>query len=269
MTIDFARANRLGRSLRDMLRSLIYPGLDLHVRNRASLRRFWKSGHRNVLDAGSGNGYFSWLAYSSGADVTAMNINAVQIAKARSFLIGYKRADPSRLRFEHRDLYDLSTEQRSFDEIICFETLEHVKGDREVAAQFYRILAPGGFLHLCCPYSRHPRHRREAVDTEERGGHVRSGYTEQDYRDLLEPLGFKIDHLVGIGPLKVYSADAVLRVVRNRFGDLAALPLLPLMLPAVWLARDNPRIPFSLYVRAVKQGGADTNRRLIPGLGTA
>jgi len=54
-------------SLKCFLRDLIYPGLDLHTRNRASLCRFWKTGPRDVLDAGSGNGYFSWLAYQSGA----------------------------------------------------------------------------------------------------------------------------------------------------------------------------------------------------------
>jgi len=53
----------LSESIRNALRSLIYPGLDLHTRNRASLRRFWKTGLRDVFDAGSGNGYFSWLAY--------------------------------------------------------------------------------------------------------------------------------------------------------------------------------------------------------------
>jgi hypothetical protein len=47
--------------LKNIVRDLVYPGLDLHTRNRASLRRFWKTGARDVLDAGSGNGYFSWL----------------------------------------------------------------------------------------------------------------------------------------------------------------------------------------------------------------
>lgn len=53
--------------LRHALRDLIYPGLDLHTRNRASLACYWKTGPRDVLDAGSGNGYFSWLAYRIGA----------------------------------------------------------------------------------------------------------------------------------------------------------------------------------------------------------
>ena len=55
----------------NIVRHVTYPGLDLHTRNRASLCQFWKTGERDVLDAGSGNGYFSWLAYKSGARVVA------------------------------------------------------------------------------------------------------------------------------------------------------------------------------------------------------
>jgi SAM-dependent methyltransferase len=233
-------------------RSLIYPGLDLHVRNRASLVQFWKTGPRDVLDAGSGNGYFAWLAYQSGARVVAMNVESAQVDKARRFLVGYKRADPARLQFEHRNLYDLCGEQRFFDETICFETLEHLRRDHDVVQQFYRILRPGGALHLCCPYRLHPRHQVEVPDKYERGGHVRQGYTEEDYRRLLEPLGFEIDRVIGIGPRSVYWADAILRAIRGRFGDLPALPLLPLMLPFVWAARENPAVPFSIYARAMK-----------------
>lgn len=242
----------LPRRIRDCLRSLIYPGLDLHTRNRASLCRFWNTGSRDVLDAGSGNGYFSWLAYRSGARVVAMASDPAQVEKARDFLVGYRRADPKRLQFEHRSLYDLVRENRVFDEIICYETLEHVRRDGDVLREFHRILRSGGYLHLCCPYSPHPRHKVEVLDEKERGGHVRTGYTEQDYRRLLEPLGFEIDRAVGIGPDMVYRADAILRAVRDRLGDLPALPLFPLMLPFVWFARENPPVPFSIYVRAVK-----------------
>ena len=234
------------------LRSLLYPGLDLHTRNRAALRRYWKSGARDVLDAGSGNGYFSWLAYQSGARVVALNIHEAQLRKARDFLIGYRKADPARLRFEQRNLYDLAAETRTFDEIICYEVLEHIRGDAQVVKQFHRILRPGGVLHLCCPNRLHPRNQVEVLDVDEAGGHVRQGYTEEDYRRLLEPAGFKIDLVAGIGPRALYLADEALRYVRNHLGDGIALPLFLLALPVVWLARMNPPVPFSLYVRAVK-----------------
>ena len=85
---------------------------------------------RDVLDAGSGNGYFSWLAYESGARVVAVNFEKSQLEKAKDYLLGYKKADPNRLRFEHYNLYDLPKETRTFDEIICFEVLEHLASGR-------------------------------------------------------------------------------------------------------------------------------------------
>jgi SAM-dependent methyltransferase len=239
-------------SLHQAVRSLIYPGLDLHTRNRGSLCRFWKTGPRDVLDAGSGNGYFSWLAYKTGARVVAMNLEADQVKKAKEFLLDYRKADPARLQFEQFNLYDLAKETRTFDEIICFEVLEHLRDDCGVVKEFYRILRPGGVLHVCSPHRLHARHQAEVLDLDETGGHVRAGYTEGDYRKLLEPVGFSIENVVGIGPHSVYSADKILRFIRNRVGDVPALPLLPLTLPFVWLARMNSPMPFSLYVRAIK-----------------
>lgn len=242
----------LVRTFSHILRDVFYPGLDLHTRNRASLCRFWKSGPRDVLDAGSGNGYFSWLAYRSGARVVAFNLEARQLEKAEDFLIRYRKADPERLRFEQRNLYDLSHEERTFDEIICYETLEHIRCDEKVLKNLYRLLRPEGVLHLCCPFSLHPRHKAEVLDLEETGGHVRPGYSEEDYRALLAPLGFTIQQVAGIGPKSLYLADEFLRRIRNFAGDALALPLFPLVLPFVWLARMNPPVPFSLYVQAVK-----------------
>jgi SAM-dependent methyltransferase len=238
--------------LRNILRNLVYPGLDLHTRNRASLCRYWKSGPRDVLDAGSGNGYFSWLAYQSGAKVVALNLEPTQVEKAREFLIGYRKADPARLKFEQYNLYDLGRETRAFDEIICYEVLEHLRRDKDVVKEFFRILRPGGCLHICCPNRLHRRHQAEVLDGNETGGHVRHGYTEADYRQMIEPLGFKIEEVVGIGPESVYLADKVLRAIRNRVGDFAALPLLPLGLLILGLARFNPPVPFSIYIKACK-----------------
>jgi SAM-dependent methyltransferase len=249
------QVDMLTSAVRYRIRDILYPGLDLHTRNRASLCRFWQTGPRDVLDAGSGNGYFSWLAYQTGARVVAMNYEQEQLEKARDFLIEHRRADPTRLQFERCNLYDLTRETRTFDEVICFEVLEHLVRDGDIVTEFFRILRPGGSLHLCCPHRLHSRHQAEMLDTKESGGHVRAGYTEEDYRNLLEPIGFQIESVVGIGTPAVYHADRILRVIRNRVGDWAALPLLPIALPAVWLATLNPRLPFSLYVKAIKPAG--------------
>jgi SAM-dependent methyltransferase len=238
--------------MRDFLRNLFYPGLDLHTRNRASLCKYWKTGSRDVLDAGSGNGYFSWLAYKSGARVIAINFDETQVKKSREFLVGYKKADPTRLQFEQRNLYDLPAEIRTFDEIICFEVLEHLRRDGDVVREFYRLLRPGGVLHVCCPFRMHPRHQAEILDLNETGGHVRSGYTDEDYRVLFGSAGFQVQEVVGIGTPGIYHADRILRAIRNRVGDLLAIPLLLPALIFVKLAKFNPRVPFSLYARVIK-----------------
>jgi SAM-dependent methyltransferase len=237
---------------REFFRSCVYPGLDLHLRFRKGLSRFWKTGNRDVLDAGCGNGYLSWVAQQSGARVVAMSFDPAQISKAQSLLNGYYGIPSKELSFEHYNLYDLPAEKRQFDEIICFEVLEHLSRDRDVVSEFYRLLRPGGYLHVCCPYALHPRHQAEVLDTQETGGHVRAGYTEESYRDLLEPIGFQIDRIAGVGPKSLYTVDQIVRTTRNRFGDLVALPLLPLALPFVWLASKDCKTPFSIYARAVK-----------------
>ena len=121
-----------------------------------------------------------------------------------------------------------------------------------MVAQFFRILRPGGILHMCCPHSLHPRHQAEVLDLAETGGHVRAGYTAEDYRRLLEPLGFTVERVAGIGPASVCRADRFLRAIRQNIGDLAALPLLPIALQVLKRAQPDPPMPFSLYVRAIK-----------------
>jgi SAM-dependent methyltransferase len=245
-------AERSSGRARHWLRSLVYPGLDLHTRNRASLCVFWNKGQRDVLDAGSGNGYFSWLAYKSGASVVAINYSAEQVEKARQYFLEYKKANRDRLRFECLNLYDLDRLNTKFDEIICYETLEHIRDDRLVVRRFFNLLRPGGTLHLCCPFKLHPTHWRSDLDLAESGGHVRKGYTEAEYSSLLVGEGFIVEKFVGIGSKSLSRADNMIRFVRMKFGDVAALPLLPFVLPFVTMTKFNPDVPFSLYVKAIK-----------------
>lgn len=248
---------RLATRFGFLLRDIIYPGLDLHTRNRASLRRFWRSGRRFVLDAGSGNGFQSWLAYRSGANVVGFTFDEGQVLKSSRYLIGHRRADPNRLRFEQRNLYSLPEVSDNFDEIICYETLEHIRNDSLVVREFYRLLNPGGVVHICCPNREHPRHKRELLDEAETGGHVRAGYTVDELAQLLKSAGFEVDAIAGVGSRWLYLTDAVVRYVRNKCGDIIALPLLPFALPLVWLDSPNPRLPFSIYCRGVKRVDAD------------
>lgn len=249
-------------ALVNQLRWWFMPGLDLMTRRRVRLRRYWKTGPRRVLDAGSGNGWFSYLAYRSGATVAAVNNVEYQVRRATEFYndwLGVPKAD---LAFHHMNLYELDGwDAAPFDEIICYETLEHIKYDDKVCQSFYRLLKPGGTLHLCCPYAEHPYWKNEWLDPDEKVGyHVRAGYTLESYRRLLEPIGFRVERSEGVGgPLLTNVAHGLARW-RGRLGDALMAPACAAALPLVALDSAASACPCSLYVEAVKPAASAAAR---------
>jgi SAM-dependent methyltransferase len=235
------------------LKRLFFPGLDLHTRNRYRvLPRYFLPGPIDTLDAGCGNGALAFAAYRLGNRVSGITNDEQEVEKARQYF-RFVGANPERLRFEVMDLYELGTEKRKFDQIICSETLEHIANDALIVRHFSSLLRSGGFLHLCAPYARHPAHNLGRIDGPEDGGHVRDGYTLNSFRELLDSENFRIDQHFGLCSPIVQRMDRPVRWVRNRLGDLAAIPLFVIGAPIARIFdRHDPAIPFSIYVRAVK-----------------
>ena len=241
-------------SRRSMLwaKQLLFPGLDLHTRCRYRfLPRFFKPGSIDTLDAGCGNGALAYAAFKLGNRVLGVTDEPEQARKANTFFSALG-VPPERLSFEVCNLYNLGRLSRKFDQIICSETLEHIKQDHLVVKSFYELLRPGGVLHLCSPFALHPDHHLGRVDNPEDGGHVRDGYTIASYKSLLEPAGFQIVRSIGLGSPILVRADSLARLVGARAGSIAALPAFLLTWPLQWADFLNPAVPFSLYVEAVK-----------------
>jgi SAM-dependent methyltransferase len=237
-------------------RYLALPGTDIFTRRRTSIELNWMQGERRVLDAGFGNGWFAYRAYKRGAIVTAVAVQPELITKARDLYNDYLCIPEDRLKFIEMNLYDIGKLTDRFDEIICYETLEHIRDDRLVCRQFHDLLKPGGFLHLCCPNAEHPRWQQEKLDLAEHGGHVRLGYTERSYRELLEPLDFRIEQFEGIGgPSLVSLQDNIQAPVRRWLGEAGAAMVALISIPFVWFDGRRPKVPFSIYVRAVRGEG--------------
>lgn len=244
--------------LRNRLRLLWMPGSDIFTRRRVRLEKFWRAGARDVLDAGFGNGWFAYRAYRSGAQVTGVALPDELVRKARSFYNDYLGVPESELHFRRANLYDLPALGLSVDEIICYETLEHIRDDKRVCENFFAALRPGGALHLCCPNAEHPRWCAEQLDTAEQGGHVRYGYTVPTYRELLEPIGFSIEAVEGVGgSILVFLQERVQSWARRCFGEAGAAAVCLVAIPFIWFDCARPKAPFSIYVRARKSRDAE------------
>ena len=245
-------------AIQDRVKWFLFPGLNLHarLRNRVLPDNFGspRNGElRNVLDAGCGNGMLAYQSYLRGNRGLGISIKTGEVERNCRLFHSLLKVPKERLRFEVMNLYELRSLGMTFDEIICTEVLEHIHDDRRVCESFYNSLKPGGVLHLCCPNADHPDHQAHALDKYEAGGHVRPGYTLESYRALLEPIGFRIDRVIGLGgPLRQWCNKQI-----TAAQEVAGLPLglvvFFLLCPFSWLDAAPTKSP----VQPLRASGQD------------
>jgi len=238
------------------LKSLLFPGLNLHARERYSYvpGRFGSDivPGSMVLDAGCGNGMLAYQAWKRGAQVLGISIKQREVDGCRTLFNVGKGIPTSAMRFENINLHTLSAKECQYDTIICTEVIEHIQDDRGVCSKFFELLKPGGRLHLTAPNADHPYNIRSPLDPDESGGHVRPGYTCETFRALLEPIGFHIEEVSGLGGPVRQAFNWRIKEVQRRYGAVCGLPLFCMAIPFLSFDPKSPRIPFSLYVKARK-----------------
>lgn len=245
-------------SLRERLRWLLYPGVNLHARLRYRRVPAWlgtvaQGRERRILDAGCGNGMLSYQAYLKGNRVTGISIKSHEVRSCRRQFNEILGIPVNDMTFSLVNLYEVDGEPDTFDEIICTEVLEHIRRDDEVCRTFWRLLKAGGVLHMTAPNADHPDNRSSMLDRVEAGGHVREGYTLATCKALLEPIGFRVEAASGIGGPVRQAFNRRIKEAQQRRGPSAGLPLFFLSLPLLPLDRLRPgAVPYSLYVRARK-----------------
>ena len=243
--------------LREQLKWQLFPGTNLHARLRWRILPGYfgdaRPGEtRRVLDAGCGNGMLSYRSCMKGNRVLGISIKEAEVARCRTLFNDYLGIGEERLAFRVHNIYDVEALDLQFDEIICTEVLEHIVRDEEVCRSFWKLLKPGGVLHLCSPNAEHPDNVAHERDEHEEGGHVRPGYTLDSFRALLEPIGFRIEATAGLGgPIRQFFNRRIIRLQESA-GQAAGFALFFVALLFLWLDPAKPRLPYSIYVRAVK-----------------
>lgn len=100
---------------------------------------------KRVLDAACGEGYGSFLLAQRAQATTGVDVSADAIAHART-----RYARPG-LAFVAASVAALPLPTASVDLVISFETIEHLTAQREMLAEFRRVLAPEGILVISSP----------------------------------------------------------------------------------------------------------------------
>jgi SAM-dependent methyltransferase len=217
-------------------RSLLIHGDPCVLDRWLWLRRHLDSGPARTFDAGCGNGAFSIYAARAGNRVLAASFSAreQEDARRRSELLGQ-----AGIEFRTLDLRELELHRDSlgrFDQIICFETIEHVLGDQQLVSSLASMLEPGGRLLLTTPFDRHrPLFSEDPHPSEvEDGSHVRYGYSQQRLREIMQGAGLTVADEGFISGVVSQKLTDLMRRLTKRLGVPVAwaimLPLRSLVL---------------------------------------
>jgi SAM-dependent methyltransferase len=250
---------------------------DKSVLKQAKLRRILEllddpTGKDN-LDIGADNGVISYLLRQRGGRWTSADLDPRAVASIRQLVGG--------------DVYQLDGARtpfadRSFDQVVIVDYLEHIADDRAFAGELARIVRPGGTVIVNVPHLQPGsplvwlRHRIGLTDAWH--GHLRPGYSVASLRETLGPR-FRLDRVITYSRFGSELVDTALNgafeLARKRAGRTSSskgtvitesdvgryrkqFRLLALLYPALRLTASADRLlPWQaghkLIVRATRQ----------------
>lgn len=133
----------------------------------------------HCLDIGSDNGVISYLLRQRGGTWKSADLDEHTVTSIR----GLVKDNVFQINGRQTPFAD-----NEFDRVAIVDFLEHINTDKEFVNELFRIIKPGGELIINVPHIKNTllRKFRLAIgQTDEKHGHVRSGYTVDDLVSLL------------------------------------------------------------------------------------
>lgn len=202
---------------------------DNYVFQRSILAYHYAAGlvSGDVLEIGTGMGYGIEIIAPSATSYTTIDKSCA-----------YDASLPDNTRFQQMEVPPIGFADESFDYVISFQVIEHIKRDKDFVKEVSRVLRKGGKFIVSTPnapmsLTRNPWHIRE--------------YTEQQLRDLLSA-GFSSIDAYGVNGndkiMQYYEQNrrSVERIMRFDILDLQhRLPRWILQIPYDVMNRLNRR----------------------------
>ena len=149
------------------------------------LHKRWK-----ILDAGCGIGLNTFLMAKKGLRIVGIDNDPEKISLAKKIL---KSLNLPRVSFALQDITQMKFSQESFDAIVCFEVLEHVKEDNLALSEISRVLKKNGLLLLSVPGKGLISKINLAAKS-----HVREGYSFHQLKTKFKSQNLRIEKTIAI-----------------------------------------------------------------------
>jgi SAM-dependent methyltransferase len=214
--------------------------------------------YRNVLDAGSGPGVFSYELAKRHPDADVVGIEFDPELVVRSNAIASRAGLPN-CHFEQGDVTRLGFD-RQFDLVVSVDNLEHVEDDIGAMRELFAALRPGGRLVVHVPgYERRwfVLGRRVNFDVP---GHVRPGYRSDELVAKLTTAGFHVQtqqSTYGVLETLTNNVSYVISGADQRRKGLYAV-VFPVLLAVSWFGQfSRPRWGAGVLAVAVRPDDAE------------
>lgn len=207
-------------SVRSILRSLCCTPNTIRYRVEwPRIAEAWSrvGGVGTLFDGGAGSGEFSRraLKHNLCREVIALEHDATTFRSLERNLGRDPRANLVR-----GSVLEIPLPDRSVDMVMSTQVIEHIADHGRAAAEFDRILRPGGHAIITTPHPPEPFPNDD---------HVREGYTEDDLRALFAPHGWE----------PAWSDFFLTRDTTERLVRAARLPAGGRFLPVAWIDRER------------------------------
>ncbi len=136
-----------------------------------------------ILEAGCGPGIYSLYIATKGSIVHAVDLNSKKINKAK----GLNNILNLNIDFREESITNLPYKDNFFDKVLCSEVLEHIKEDKKAMKEISRVTKNKGIIILSVP-AKNKFNRKNM----KRFGHIRSGYSFNEIKDLAKANNLKI-----------------------------------------------------------------------------
>jgi ubiquinone/menaquinone biosynthesis C-methylase UbiE len=180
-----------------------------------------------VLEAGTGTGYgLEELSKSAGKIVSIDKVDVSKMVDTSKYSHVYLK------QMKFPPLKEI--EDNSFDFVISFQVIEHIKNDRYFLKEVLRVLKPAGKFMVTTPnrlasLTRNPFHIRE--------------YTPQQFDDLLNKYFEKIERY------GVFGNEKIMEYYNNNRSSVEKITRFDVLKMQEWMPRFLLRLPYDILNR--------------------